>query len=223
VRFANARPALYFNIRTRSLNSVMFTIMQAVGALVITPLLDSKRFGTRRARGLLSTVSMGLVTIATWIGLLVWLDKHPLDMTNPPLYDWKDDEFGGFFVLTILMGINMVVYQVVVQWIVAALTNDPETLARYAGFAKGCLAGGLCAAFGTEAAGTLTQSYVTAFIFSLQGVGLACMVVVCWLGVRPTNYGLEETVVVPAEERAEVEREGSGKSVSEEVVEKGLS
>jgi MFS family permease len=192
--------ALYFNIRTRSLNSVMFTIMQAVGALGIAPLLDSKRFGTRRSRGLLSTVSMGLLTIATWIGLLVWLDKHPLDITNPPLYDWKDDEFGGFFVLVILMGINMVVYQVVVQWIVAALTNDPEQLARYAGFAKGCLAGGLCAAFGTEAAGTLTQSYVTAFIFSLQGVGLVCMVIVCWFGVRPTNYGLEETVIVPGGE-----------------------
>jgi hypothetical protein len=86
---------------------------------------------------------------------------------------------------------------VVVQWIVAALTNDPETLARYAGFAKGCLAGGLCATFGTEAAGTLTQTHVTAFCFTLQGTGLICMFVVCWWGITNTNYGLEEGVIVP--------------------------
>jgi hypothetical protein len=87
---------------------------------------------------------------------------------------------------------------VVVQWIVAALTNDPETLARYAGLAKGCLAGGLCATFGTEAAGTLTQSSVTAFCFALQGTGLFCMLVVCWFGIKDTNYGLEEGVIVPS-------------------------
>lgn len=74
------------------------------------------------------------------------------------------------------------------------MTNDPETLARYAGLAKGCLAGGLCATFGTEAVGTLTQADVTAFCFALQGTGLFCMLIVCWFGVKNTNYDLEENV-----------------------------
>lgn len=97
------------------------------------------------------------------------------------------------------------------QWIVAALTNDPESLARYAGFAKGCLAGGLCATFGTEAAGTLTQSEVTAFCFSLQGTGLLCMLIVCWFGINDTNYGLEELVIAPAiaEQRLKKEKRDS--------------
>jgi len=83
--------------------------MQAVGALGIMPLLDSSKFGSRRARGMISTISMGLVTIVTWIGLLVWLDRNPLDLSNPPLISWNEGPFGGFFVLTLLLGINMVV------------------------------------------------------------------------------------------------------------------
>ncbi|KAH8422534.1 uncharacterized protein LDX57_000288 [Aspergillus melleus] len=188
--------SLYFNIRTRSLNSVIFVILQAVGAVGTMALLDSRRIGTRRARGLLSIAVMGLFTLGLWIGLCVWLSQHPINLTNPPLWDWTDGPFGGFIVLTLLFGINMVAYQVVVQWIVASLSNDPETLARFAGFAKGCLAGGLCATFGTEAAG-LDQIYVVAWTFSLQGVGLLCMVFVTWFCVRPTNYGQEEKVVVP--------------------------
>ncbi|KAF2464146.1 uncharacterized protein BDR25DRAFT_307336 [Lindgomyces ingoldianus] len=204
--------SLYFNIRTRSLNSVMFVAMQAVGAIGITPLLDSSKIGSRRARGLISTTSMGVLTIATWIGLLVWLDRNPLDLTAPPLWDWTGGEFAGFLVLTLLLGINMVIYQVVVQWIVAALTNDPETLARYAGFAKGCLAGGLCATFGTEAAGTLTQSQIVAFSFTLQGTGLFCMLWVCWFGVKQTNYGLEDTVIIPREVEPPAEFEETKKT-----------
>lgn len=91
------------------------------------------------------------------------------------------------------------------------MTNEPETLARYAGFAKGCLAGGLCAAFGSEAAGTLTQMDVTAFCFSLQGAGLLCMLVVCWFGVKDTNYGLEEAVIVPVGVEQDL-KNGTGES-----------
>lgn len=87
----------------------MFVAMQAVGALGIMPLLDSPKIGSRRTRGLVSTTTMGLVTIATWIGLLVWLDRNPLDPLSPPLWGWDDGPFGGFFALTLLLGINMVV------------------------------------------------------------------------------------------------------------------
>lgn len=83
--------------------------MQAVGALAIIPLLDSPSIGPRRTRGLVSITTMGLFTIATWIGLLVWLDKNPLDPLNPPLLSWHESPFGGFLALTLLLGINMVI------------------------------------------------------------------------------------------------------------------
>lgn len=82
-------------------------------------------------------------------------------------------------------------YQVTVQWIISAFTNDPEKLARFGGLLKGVVAGGLAASFGTEAAG-LAQLNVVAYNFTLQAVGLVCMAFVCWRCVTATNYRLED-------------------------------
>ena len=192
----------------------MFTLMQAIGAIVITLPLDNKLIGSRRTRGMVSIAVMGTTTVAMWIGLCVWVERNApaaSDPLNPPLWDWTDSEFGGFLVLTLILGFNMVTYQVVVQWIISALTNDPKQLARFAGFAKGCLAGGLCVSFGVEAAGIL-QIYNVAFQFTLQGVGLVCMTIVCWTAVKPTNYGIDENVIPPAG----VDKEGQVEATSSE-------
>ena len=93
------------------------------------------------------------------------------------------------------------------QWILATFSNNPEELARFAGLAKGVLAGGIATSFGTEAAG-LTQLKVVAYNFSLQAMGLVCMLFVTWKCVTATNYLKEENVVPPAEvqESAEIEK-----------------
>ena len=73
------------------------------------------------------------------------------------------------------------------QWIISSFTNDPEQLARLAGLVKGVLAGGVAAAFGTEAAG-LTQLNVVAYNFSMQAVGLVLMAIMAWTCVTATSY-----------------------------------
>ena len=103
------RAALYFNIRTRSLNSVCSNLMQIVGAIWIGILLDNRRFGSRRTRGFVSIAAVSVIVIAGWIGITVWLYKNPLDPLNPPLLDWTDGPFGGFFVLNLIFGMNLVV------------------------------------------------------------------------------------------------------------------
>lgn len=87
-----------------------------------------------------------------------------------------------------------------VQWIISSFTNDPEQLARLAGLVKGVLAGGVAAAFGTEAAG-LTQLHVIAYNFSVQAVGLVLMFAMAWKCVSATNYEKEENVMAPADEQ----------------------
>ena len=87
-----------------------------------------------------------------------------------------------------------------VQWIISSFTNDPEQLARLAGLVKGVLAGGVAAAFGTEAAG-LTQLHVIAYNFTIQAVGLVLMAVVAWMCVTATNYRKEENVIPPTDEQ----------------------
>ena len=97
-----------------------------------------------------------------------------------------------------------------VQWILSALTNDPEQLARFAGLAKGVLAGGEATSFGTDAAG-LTQLRVVAYNFTLQAFGLLCMGFVGWKCVTDTNYRLEANVIPPshleAQEKSKISNE----------------
>ena len=94
------------------------------------------------------------------------------------------------------------------QWIISSFTNDPEQLARLAGLVKGVLAGGVAAAFGTEAAG-LSQLRVITYNFTVQAVGLVLMAFVTWRCVTETNYRKEENVIPPAEVqgRGELEKD----------------
>ncbi|KAL8912808.1 MAG: hypothetical protein Q9171_002266 [Xanthocarpia ochracea] len=195
--------SLYFNIRTRSLNSLMFNVMQIVGAIWIGLMLDNWKIASRRTRGVVTVTAVAVVVIAGWIGLTVWLYRNPMDLLDPPLFDWTDGPFGGFFVLNLIFGMNMVIYQVTVQWIISSFTNDPEHLARLAGLVKGVLAGGVAAAFGTEAAG-LTQLHVVAYNFTIQAVGLVLMVVMAGTCVTTTSCTTEESVSPPAEVQANV-------------------
>ena len=92
------------------------------------------------------------------------------------------------------------------QWIISAFTNDPEQLARLAGLVKGVLAGGVAAAFGTEAAG-LTQLHVLTYNFTIQAVGLVMMALMAWRCVTATNYEKEVNVIPPMEVQAEKDLE----------------
>ena len=83
--------------------------MQVVGALWIAFMLDNRKINSRRTRGLTSVAAVSIITIPGWIGLTVWLYKNPMDLLNPPLFDWTDGPFGGFFVLNLIFGMNMVV------------------------------------------------------------------------------------------------------------------
>ena len=82
--------------------------MQIVAAIWIAILLDNEKIGNRRTRSFVSLVAVGVVVVAGWIGITVWLYRNPLDPLNPPLFDWTDGPFGGFFVLTLIFGMNLV-------------------------------------------------------------------------------------------------------------------
>lgn len=87
----------------------MFNVMQVVGAIFIGFMLDNSKISSRRARGFVSVAVVATIVIAGWIGLTVWLYKNPMDLLNPPLFDWTDGPFGGFFVLNLIFGMNMVI------------------------------------------------------------------------------------------------------------------
>lgn len=87
----------------------MFNVMQIVGAIWIGLMLDNWKIASRRTRGVVTVTAVAVVVIAGWIGLTVWLYRNPMDLLDPPLFDWTDGPFGGFFVLNLIFGMNMVI------------------------------------------------------------------------------------------------------------------
>lgn len=87
----------------------MFNVMQMTGALLVATMLDNKRIDSRRTRGFITVSVVAAIVIPGWIGLTVWLYKNPLNPENPPLFDWSDGPFGGFCILNLLFGMNMVI------------------------------------------------------------------------------------------------------------------
>lgn len=92
-----------------SLNSLIFNVTQVIGAVGIGILLDNRKVPSRRTRGLISILVAAIIVVAGWVGLTVWLYKNPLDPLNKPLIDWTDERFGGFFVLNLIFGMNLVI------------------------------------------------------------------------------------------------------------------
>ena len=87
----------------------MFNVFQIIGAVWIGKLLDNRKIASRRTRGITTVAIIAAIVMASWIGLTVWVYRNPMDLLNPPLFDWKDGPFGGFFVLTLLFGQIMVI------------------------------------------------------------------------------------------------------------------
>ena len=90
----------------------MFNIMQILGAIWIGLLLDNKKIISRRTRGFITVAIVATIVIASWTGLTVWLYRNPMDLLNPPLFDWTDGPFGGFFILNLLFGMIMVIVSI---------------------------------------------------------------------------------------------------------------
>ena len=143
--------AYAFNLRTRSLNSVIYWLVQIPSTFLYGAILDNTRF-RRRTRGLMG-LSIGLVIVMANWGLVLGLQlKYNLKRDMPsPQWDWTDPVYGKFVVMILLAGISLAIDQMAVMWILGAFSNEPRLLARYGGFFKAMLSAGLCLAFGLEA------------------------------------------------------------------------
>lgn len=144
--------AYTFNLRTRSLNSVIFWAVQIPSTLLYGLVLDNNRFA-RRARGLMALTIALVIVVISWALAIRIQVKHKLRRDLPsPIWDWDDPNYGEFSIMVIFTGIAYAIDQMVVMWVISAYSNEPRLLARYGGFFKGMLSAGLCIAFGLESA-----------------------------------------------------------------------
>ncbi|KAL6251790.1 hypothetical protein RBB50_002000 [Rhinocladiella similis] len=225
--------AYYFNLRTRSLNNVLFQFIMMPCPLMLAFVMDTNRIKSRRVRGIVGTCIMGALCLATNAGLAAWIVKNDVNRQKnaPPGVDWSDSAFGAGFILYLLEGIIYATYQICVQWTLGALSNDPRICSRLSGLFKGTTALGMCISFVLD---SKNVSYLDQLIvqFTLYAIGLGFLLAVIWTQVKPTNYFLEENVIVPHkwEDRArleglvaeeQIEREHEKEMIAEKAVSVG--
>ncbi|RLV93780.1 hypothetical protein JA1_002180 [Spathaspora sp. JA1] len=156
-----------FNIRTRSLNSLLYWFSQMVGAVIIGFILDWQRF-RRSIRARIGFVLIFVIGLGIWGGGL----KFQLSFTReqaestPPAFtplDYTDSAYIGPMFLYIFYGMFDAIFQSYIFWIMGALSNNPKKTALYAGFYKGIQSAGAAIAWRLDAIGV---SYMALFASS---------------------------------------------------------
>lgn len=132
----------HFNIRTRSLNSLLYWLSQIIGAVIVGYCLDY----TKIRRSVRAKISLGVlltITMVTWGGGYAWQEKqvsrqylkeHPEFV----LVDWEDggDKYIGPMFMYFFYGFFDAVWQTMIYWYMGALSNSGRKAANLAGFYK---------------------------------------------------------------------------------------
>ncbi|KAI9035850.1 uncharacterized protein KD926_002832 [Aspergillus affinis] len=118
--------AHYFDLRTRSLNNILFNSVQIPASLGITWVLDRSRLSSRKHRSLVAISIVTVFTVSVCSCQIAWLSQHRIDRKGQgSLTDWKDSAFGGAFAIYILYGAVYGAFQMATQYLLSSFTNEP--------------------------------------------------------------------------------------------------
>lgn len=117
-----------YNLRTRSLVSMCFWMIQIPATLMLKPIFDADL--PRRTRAFMGTTFLLIITIAVWATEITWLKgSNGIIIGEEPLnLDWTDSasRVGPLFAGYVLNGCIYACWQSVVQYTIATLSNDPK-------------------------------------------------------------------------------------------------
>ncbi|GAO49101.1 MFS general substrate transporter [Saitoella complicata NRRL Y-17804] len=171
----------FFNIRTRSLNSLMYWLMQIVGAGFFGYFLDMHQF-SRRTRAISGWILVFVLVNVIWGGGLAMLFQthrgeptkfHPDGGPHGKGMDVSDGGYAGRLWLYMFYGFLDAIWQTYAYWLMGALSNDPRKLAYFAGFYKGIQSAGAAIIWRIDA---LKKPFDAIFgsSWGLCGVALVC-------------------------------------------------
>jgi len=163
----------YFNIRTRSLNSVVYWISQIVGSVAIGTLLDQPRL-SRRTRAF----SGWAVLMTTVFFVHIWgyfyqreytRESLPTDATL--LMDFNDSGYAGRVFLYIFCGILDAMWQTTAYWLMGAMSNDAAKLAHFSGFYKSLQSAGAAGSWRIDAVKTpFMNLFISTWVLLVAGL-----------------------------------------------------
>ncbi|KAG0303088.1 hypothetical protein BGZ98_006997 [Dissophora globulifera] len=176
-----------FNIRTRSLNSILFWVAQIIGAIVIGHLLDRLPM-KRPKRAMLGLMVITVLFMATWVGALMVQLQHKWQRkthdsndngTDNSLIDYQHgNNYSGPLAIYAMFGFCDAAFAVYCYWLMGALSNKHDELSRYAGFFKSIQSLGSAVAAPLDLAQTPLLAYlITNWI--LCAFSIAAMFLVC--------------------------------------------
>lgn len=196
-----------FNIRTRSLNSLLYWLSQMFGAIIFGSILDLKCF-RRSTRAKIGYIILTVISLAIWGGGLKFqLGFTREDVTSPdaageipPKFapiDFEDGSYIGPMFLYIFYGIFDSMFQTYLFWILGSMSNNPKKTALYAGFYKGLQSAGAAIAWRLDA---LEKPYMDLFASSWGLVNGSLLIALPLIWFKITDHtdiekdGLTEVV-----------------------------
>lgn len=125
-----------FNVRTRSLNSLLYWLTQMIGAILIGFMLDWKRF-SRPVRARIGWTVIFVIGMVTWGGGLKFqLGVTRENVEDMELIDFHDGAYIGPMFLYMCYGLFDAIFQSYIFWILGTFSNNPKKVALYASFYK---------------------------------------------------------------------------------------
>ncbi|KAJ7507441.1 MFS general substrate transporter [Mycena galericulata] len=194
-----------FNIRTRSLNSMLYWSAQIFGSLFMAVILDMKNV-RRRVRAF---TGWGLVFVMVFI-VHIWGYEYQKDYTRASLaaiapedrIDFSEKRYIGRVFLYIAFGFLDAMWQTSVYWMMGAMSNDPSKLAYFTGFYKSIQSAGAAGAWRADAINT---PYINMFAstWALCTAGLLFALPMIYLRVKD-HTDLEDEVVARMDEHGNI-------------------
>ncbi|EAW15088.1 unc-93 family MFS transporter [Aspergillus clavatus NRRL 1] len=148
----NSVNGAYFNIRTRSLNSLLYWLSQMIGAFVFGHTLDLKFF-SRSMRAKLNWALLLIITMATWGGGYAFQKGYTRETAKQDV-DWTTSGYVGPMFLYMFYGFYDAAFQTCAYWFMGSLTNNGRKLANFAGFYKGIQSAGAAGMWRLDAENT---------------------------------------------------------------------
>ncbi|KAF7797705.1 hypothetical protein EIP86_011057 [Pleurotus ostreatoroseus] len=185
--------ATVFDSATRALNGALEGVGSIIGALAIGFFVLDAKWLPRRRRGYLGLTVLAVMTIVIWSVSLVWqltFTRHYKQEHGGHWINYHDADYKGKGALYFFYFVCDASNQAMIYWIMSALSNDPFTLARFAGIYKAIQSAGSAGAYGMDAVLTpLLNEHLACWSMLLCSLPLAFLVI---RTIKETNYGDED-------------------------------
>ncbi|KAJ7233132.1 MFS general substrate transporter [Mycena haematopus] len=194
-----------FNIRTRSLDSMLYWASQVVGSLIMAFILDMKNV-SRRSRAF---AGWGVVLVMVFV-VHIWGYEYQKEYTRASIaaipatdrIDFSDGKYVGRVFLYIFFGLLDSMWQTSVYWMMGAMSNDPAKLAYFTGFYKSIQSAGAAGSWRADAVNTPYMNML-ASTWALSAAGLLFALPMIYLRVKE-HTDLEDEALVRMDDHGNV-------------------